>query len=54
MLLDSYKVLIPSQIMESSVSSSDKEAKVIRYLKDAYPERYLIEIDGKYAICGLR
>lgn len=54
MLIGSYKVLIPPQIMDTAMSDKDKEEKVIKYLQKAYPERYLIEIKYNYAICGLK
>lgn len=53
-LMNPYKVFLPKWVFDSAVSDEEIEENARSYLSKSYPERYLIEIEGRFAICGIK
>jgi hypothetical protein len=52
--LDLYKVKLPDWVFVTANNEDEIEHNAVLYLKRAYPERRLIEVEGDFAVCEMK
>lgn len=49
-----YKVWLPDWVFATAFSDAKIEENAKKYLEMCFPERFLIEVQGRFAICDLK